>query len=202
MPINKFLKNSCLWIILIIARYSVKANTSDTLKLGQKVPSFSLHNVVEGQKSQISLDDYQNKKGVIVVFMTNGCYHCILYRERIKAFQKEYINKGFQLITINPSNPSYALEETAEEMIKNAKKEKYDFPYLQDTDQKVTHAYGVRYTPEAFVLKREGKDWILQYAGPIDDDMDNKKKDKISYVKNVMQALLSNQKVPKYEVIK
>ncbi len=128
--------------------------------------------------------------------MTNGCYHCILYRERIKSFQKDYAAKGYQLIAINPSNPSYAIEETVDEMIKNAKKEKYNFPYLQDLNQKVAYAYGVRYTPEVFVLKRVGKDWILKYAGSIDNDMENKKKDKVSYVKNVMQTLLSNQKVP------
>ena len=199
---NKFLKITWFTLILLISSYIAKANATDTLKLGQKVMSFSLHNVVEGEKSQVSLEDYQNKKGVIVVFMTNGCYHCILYRERIKAFQKDYAAKGYQLIAINPSNPSYAMEETTEEMIKNAKKEKYDFPYLQDLDQKTAYAYGVRYTPEVFVLKREGKDWILKFSGPIDNDMENKKKDKISYVKNVMNALLLNRKVPEYEVIK
>jgi peroxiredoxin len=199
---NKFLKVTWFALILLIGNYAAKADATDTLKLGQKVMGFSLHNVVQGEKSQVSLENYQNKKGVIMVFMTNGCYHCIFYRERIKAFQKDYAAKGYQLITINPSNPSYAVEETTEEMIKNAKKEKYNFPYLQDVDQKIAYAYGVRYTPEVFVLKREGIDWILKYSGPIDNDMENKKKDKISYVKNVMQALLSNQKVPEYEVIK
>nr|MBC7611981.1 redoxin domain-containing protein [Pseudopedobacter sp.] len=199
---NKFLKVPWFVLILVIVSYIAKGSTTDTLKLGQKVMGFSLHNVVEGEKSQVSLEDYKNKKGVIVVFMTNGCYHCILYCERIKAFQKDYAAKGYQLITINPSNPTYAKEETTEEMIKNAKKEKYDFPYLQDFDQKIAYAYGVRYTPEVFVLKREGKDWFLKYSGPIDNDMENKKKDKISYVKNVMKALLSNQKVPEYDVIK
>lgn len=199
---NKFLKITWFAVFLIIANYSASANATDTLKLGQKVTGFSLHNVVEREKSRVSLDDYQNKKGVIVVFMTNGCYHCILYRERIKAFQKDYAAKGYQLITINPSNPSYAMEETTAEMIKNAKKEKYNFPYLQDPDQKTAYAYGIRYTPEVFVLKREKNSWILKYAGPIDNDMENKKKNKISYVKNVMKALILNKKVPEYAVIK
>ncbi len=129
---NKFLKVTWLALVLLISNYAVKANTTDTLRLGQKVMNFNLHNVVEGEKSQISLNDYQNKKGVIVVFMTNGCHHCILYRERIKAFQKDYSAKGYQLITINPSNPTYAMEETTAEMIKNARKEKYNFPFYFD----------------------------------------------------------------------
>ncbi|MBU2046968.1 MAG: redoxin domain-containing protein, partial [Bacteroidetes bacterium] len=121
MQNNKFLKVTWLALVLLISNYAAKASATDTLKLGQRVIGFNLHNVVEGEKSQVSLEDYQNKKGVIVVFMTNGCYHCILYRERIKAFQKDYAAKGYQLITINPSNPTYAKEETTEEMIKNAK---------------------------------------------------------------------------------
>ena len=165
MQNNKFLKVTWLALVLLISNYAAKASATDTLKLGQRVIGFNLHNVVEGEKSQVSLEDYQNKKGVIVVFMTNGCYHCILYRERIKAFQKDYAAKGYQLITINPSNPTYAKEETTEEMIKNAKKEKYDFPIeLIYNDPKlfqiksIDYAYSLVDTEYIFHME---EDWLF-----------------------------------------
>ncbi len=199
---NKLNKISLIGLLVMVSQGVFAAAPTDTLKLGQIVEGFTLHNTVKGQPETVSLSDYANKKGVVVVFMTNGCYHCILYRDRIKAIQTTYAAKGFSLITINPSDPSYSPEETLEEMQKNSEKGRYDFPYLQDPDQKVTVKYGVRYTPEAFVLWRQGKDWVLKYAGPIDNDMDNKKKDKTSYVQNVLNALVNHQKVPEYSVIK
>lgn len=200
--LNKILKGNLLIALLLITHNGFAINQlSDSLKLGQKVEGFTLENTVKGQPEKVSLNDYKDKKGAIVVFMTNGCYHCILYRDRIKAFQTNYAVKGFPLITINPS-PTYAPEETMELMQKNAIKENYDFPYLRDPDQSVTFKYGVRYTPEVYVLLRKGDDWILQYVGPIDDDMENKKKEKLTYVDNVMNAILNHQKVPQYPVNK
>lgn len=183
--------------------FGVKAQERDTLKLGQAIVPFNkLNNTVEGQPDSISLDNYKHKKGLIIVFMTNGCYHCIRYRDRIKALQTAFAPKGYPLITINPSNPNYAPEETLEEMQKNAIKEKYDFPYLQDPDQVITYRFKVRYTPETYILKREKEQWILKYYGPLDDDMENKKANRTDYVINVMQALIHHQKVPEYDVVK
>lgn len=183
--------------------FGVKAQQRDTLKLGQAIVPFNkLNNTVEGQPDSVSLDSYNHEKGLIIVFMTNGCYHCVMYRDRIKALQTAFAPKGYTLITINPSNPSYAPEETLEEMQKNAVKEKYDFPYLQDPDQVITYRFKVRYTPETYILKRKKGQWILEYYGPLDDDMENKKAHRTDYVINVMQALIHHQKVPEYDVVK
>ena len=185
-----------LAILNSVFLFGVKAQERDTLKLGQAIVPFDkLNNTVEGQPDSVSFDSYNHKKGVIIVFMTNGCYHCIRYRDRIKALQTAFAPKGYPLITINPSNPNYAPEETLEEMQKNAIKEKYDFPYLQDPDQVITYRFKVRYTPEAYILKREKGQWILKYYGPLDGDMDNKKSNRTDYVINVMQALIHHQKV-------
>jgi peroxiredoxin len=130
--------------------------------------------------------------------MTNGCYHCVLYRERIKELHKQFAEKGYPVITINPSNPIYAFEETAKEMIKNAVKEQYQFPYLQDSTQEITKKYGVEYTPEVYILQRKGTSWILKYKGDIDDDMNNKNKEKTFYVELVVNALINKKEVPTF----
>jgi peroxiredoxin len=167
---------------------------ADTLHLGDKVSDFNLPNTVPGQPKMVSLNDYKNQKGVVIIFMTNGCYHCINYRQRIKDLHTQYAQNGYPLITINPSNPSYAFEETTQEMVKNAIKEQYQFPYLQDSTQEVTRNYGLHSTPTVYILQRKGNDWILKYKGPIDNDMENKKKNKTNFVQNVLDALVHHKK--------
>jgi peroxiredoxin len=192
------MKNFIITCFLFAFGVTAFANTaiSDSLVVGQFVPGFTLKNMVPNQPKTVSLTNYHQKKGVIIIFMTNGCYHCILYRERIKALHQEYEAKGYPVITINPSNPSYAFEETEKELIKNAIKEQYQFPYLQDSTQETTMKYGVTYTPEAFVLQRDGTKWILKYKGDIDNDLNNKKKNKTSYVDLVVNALINKKEVP------
>jgi peroxiredoxin len=198
--LNRFLKITLFFVFILMINKSAIATSfnSDSLVLGQVVESFTLNNTVIGQPKTVSLNDYKDSKGVVVIFMTNGCYHCIQYRERIKSLHHNYKNKGFSVITVNPSDPSYAPEETFEEMQKSASKEKYEFPYLQDPDQALTRKYGVKYTPEAFVIVKKEKDWVVGYYGAIDDDLENKKSNKITFVENVINALLNNKKVPKY----
>jgi peroxiredoxin len=165
----------------------------DSVAIGQPIPDFvALRNASAKGNSMISLSDYADKKGVIIVFMTNQCFHCINYRERIKNFNKQYAKKGYPLITINPYNNTYATEDTFDEMLKNAKKEKYDFPYLQTSDEKLPAMYGVRFTPTVLIAQRIGTQFILKYKGGIDNDMENKKPVKIKYVDNFMNELLHN----------
>ena len=167
----------------------------DSGKIGQAIPDFVLlKNASVNGKPMVSLSDYMLKKGVIIVFMTNQCYHCINYRERIKNFNKQYAKKGYPLITINPYNNTYATEDTFEEMQKNAKKELYKFPYLQTSDEKLPAMFGLRTTPTVFIAQRKGSQFLLRYKGGIDDDMDNKKSVKIKYVDNFMNKLLNTKK--------
>ena len=193
---TKFNKSVLLIICFLAINLSSKAGflNTDTLHLGNKVESFNLPNTVPGQAKMVSLDDYKNQKGVIIIFMTNGCYHCIQYRQRIKDLHTQYAKSGYPVITINPSNPTYAFEETTKEMVKNATKENYEFAYLQDSTQEVTRNYGLRSTPTAYVLQLKGNDWILKYKGPIDNDMENKKKEKTNFVQNVVEALIHHKK--------
>ncbi|WP_157687522.1 redoxin domain-containing protein [Pedobacter psychrophilus] len=193
---NNFIRFQILVICFLAISFSSKAGifNTDTLHLGSKVTGFNLPNTVPNQAKMVSLDDYKSQKGVVIIFMTNGCYHCIKYRQRIKDLHTQNSKNGFPVITLNPSNPSYAFEETTQEMVKNAIKENYEFPYLQDSTQEVTKNYGLRSTPTAYILQLKGNDWILKYKGPIDNDMENKKKEKINFVQNVLDALVHHKK--------
>ncbi len=167
----------------------------DSVAIGQPIPDFvSLKNASLIGKKVVSLADYADKKGIIIVFMTNGCHHCIIHRERIKNFNKQDAKTAYPLIAINPYNNTYAVEDTFEEMQKIAKKEKYDFPYIQVFDEKLPGLFGLRTTPTVYIAQRKDSQFILKYKGGIDDDMDNKKVVKIKYVDNFMIKLLGTNK--------
>jgi len=182
--------------ILLGIQALAQAPKNDSLKIGDVIPDFTqLKNAQIGGKLTVSLSDYKKQKGVIIVFMTNNCYHCINYRQRIKNLHKMYVKKGYSVITINPFNSEYAVEDSFEEMVKLAKKDDYNFPYLQVNDAELPSLFNLKHTPWVFLAQKVGTQWLLKYKGPIDDDMDNKKVVKVNYVQDEVDMLLkSNQK--------
>lgn len=186
-----------IFILLAFLVLGLKASSqpykTDTLKIGDAIPSFtSLKNAQIGGKPLVSLLNYKMQKGVIIVFMTNNCFHCINYRERIKNLHTKFNKKGYPVIAINPFNSEYAVEDSFEEMQKFAKKDGYNFPYLQVNDEKLPPLYGLKRTPTVFLAQKVGKLWLLKYKGAIDDDMENKKPVKINYVEDAVNALLKS----------
>ena len=191
------MKNLFTLLIGVFLSFNASAQVDvDSLKISQPIPAFmSLQNATSNGKPLVSLSDYALKKGVIIVFMTNQCYHCIKYRERIKNLNQRYAKKGYPLITINPYNNTYSTEDSFEEMQKIAKNDLFQFPYLQTSDEKLPAMFGLRTTPTVFIAQRKGSQFLLRYKGGIDDDMDNKKSVKTKYVDNFMNKLLQAKKV-------
>lgn len=168
------------------------------LKVGDTGFTFSLPNTNPAFADTVNLDEYKFQKGVILVFMTNGCYSCILSKDRIKALHAKFANQGYPVIAINPSNPKIEPEETFAEMQKLIQKDGFNFPYLQDASQQVSRQYNITYTPEVCVLKRENNLWVVKYIGPIDNDLKLNKKNRINYVENVLNALIKGKELPSY----
>ncbi|GIV24117.1 MAG: thioredoxin family protein [Bacteroidia bacterium] len=163
------------------------------VKVGDKAPTFSLKNV-DGKV--VSLADYQDKKGVIVVFTCNHCPFAKLYEERIIALHKEFAPKGFPVVAINPNAPEIEPEDSYENMQKRAKEKKYPFPYLFDETQAVAKAYGATKTPHVFLLVKEGQDFKVAYIGAIDDSPNDPQKVQKRYVAEAIEALLAGKPVP------
>ena len=74
-----------------------------------------------------------------VVFTCNHCPVAQAYQDRLIALQKDYENKGVQIIAVNVNNiPDDALDKMKE----RAKSKGINFPYLYDSTQKIGHDYG------------------------------------------------------------
>jgi glutathione peroxidase-family protein len=61
---------------------------------------------------KVSLADYKDAKGFIVVFTCNHCPFSVKYEDRIIALDKKYKGKGYPVIAINPNDASASTPAT------------------------------------------------------------------------------------------
>src|ERR1700733_12659816 len=94
--------------------------------VGDKAMDFKLKNI-DGK--MVSLSDYKDAKGFIVVFTCNHCPFAKAYEDRIIALDTKYKAKGYPVIAINPNDPTAVAEDNFETMQQRAKAKNYAFPY-------------------------------------------------------------------------
>lgn len=159
---------------------------------GDSVSDFKLKNV-DGK--MVSMANYKNAKGFIIVFTCNHCPFSKAYESRIIALDKEWSKKGYPVIAINPNDPSREPEDSYEKMQEVAKTKGYTFPYLVDQTQEVAKRFGATRTPHVYVLKREGAEQFVRYIGAIDDNYEDEKSVKDQYVQRALNELVNGSAV-------
>jgi len=160
------------------------------LQIGDKAPDFKDLPGVDGKKH--SLSDYAEAKIVVVVFTCNHCPVAVAYEDRIIQLQKDYKDKGVQVIAINVNNiPADRLDK----MVERAQQKGFNFPYLYDESQESARQYGATCTPHFFVLCPERK---IAYMGAMDDN-NNPDKVKEHWLRDAVDALLAG-KTPEKQV--
>jgi len=97
---------------------SAKPPAPSGYKIGDKAEDFRLKNV-DGK--MISLKDYKNVKGYIVIFTCNHCPYAKAYEQRIIDLHKKYQPLGYPVVAINPNNPEVNPEDSYEMMQERAK---------------------------------------------------------------------------------
>lgn len=175
-------------VMMLVCAVMLAANpVKNGYEVGDKATDFKLKNV-DGK--MVSLADFKEAKGFIVIFDCNTCPYSKAYNERIIDLNEKYAAKGFPVITIN-ANDGYG--DSYEDMVRIANKKKYKFPYLYDETQAIAKTYGATNTPHVFVLNRELK---VSYIGAIDDNARNAASASKKYVENAVDALLTGKSVP------
>jgi peroxiredoxin len=182
----------CLALLSSLFSLDVLTHRERGYEIGDLANDFRLRNV---NGADFSLKDIQSAKGFILVFHCNTCPISRAYDNRIIALSSRYASRGYPLIAINP-NAGVSPGDSFEKMVNQAKRKKYDFPYLADEDQEVAKAFGATVTPHVFVLRRKGPDLIVAYIGTIDDNSRNAGAVNVRYVEDAVDALLTGKKVP------
>jgi len=161
-------------------------------QIGDTVADFNLKNT-DGQ--MVSLANYKNAKGIIVIFDCNTCPYSKAYNDRIIALNKKYASQGFPVIAINANDPEISPGDSFDEMVSQARRKGYDFPYLVDENQTVAKAFGAASTPTVFVLKKNNDKYSVAYIGAIDDNTRDASAANKKYVEEAVDALLAGKPV-------
>jgi peroxiredoxin len=177
---------------LLFALLGTLFSQAQGYKPGDKATDFKLKNI-DGR--YVSLADFKEAKGFIVVFTCNHCPFSKMYEDRIIALDKKYKPLGYPVVAINPNDPKKQPEDSFDKMIERAKEKGFTFPYLIDETQEIARTYGATNTPHVFVLKKEGNDLIVSYIGAIDDSPRDASKATKKYVEQAVDALLSGKEV-------
>jgi len=162
-------------------------------KIGDKVDDFKLKNI-DGK--MVSLADYKNAKGIILVFTCNHCPYAKAYEQRIMDLDKNYSAKGFPVVAISSNDASSIPDDSYDNMVKRAKDMNYSFPYLYDETQQVAQKFGATRTPNVFVLSKTSGGYQVSYMGAIDDNAQDASQVQHHYVEDAVNALLAGKAVP------
>jgi len=161
-------------------------------KVGDTATDFKLKSV---DNKMVSLSDYKDAKGYIVIFTCNHCPYAKAYENRIIGLNHKYAPKGYPVIAINPNDPKMEPQDSFEGMKQRAKEKGFTFPYLFDEGQTVFPQYGAIRTPHVFVLQKENGKNIVRYIGAIDDNYSDANDVSHKYVEAAVDALLANKPV-------
>ena len=182
-----FLMTVCM--LLMVAASPVRLG----YEVGDTVADFKLKNT---NGKTVALSDYKDAKGVIVIFDCITCPYSKAYNNRIIALNKKYASQNFPVVTIQPNDPEISPGDAFDEMVKHAKKNNYDFPFLFDETQAVSKSFGATNTPHVFLLKKDGSAFKVVYIGAIDDAAKDASAVSKKYVEDAVDALLSGKAVP------
>lgn len=181
-----------LSILLLLSPLILTAG--EGYSIGDIASDFTLKNV-DGKS--VSLSDYDDAKGFVVVFTCNHCPFAVAYQDRIIEIDKTYKEKGYPVIAINPNDPEIVPGDSYEAMQERAKEKDFSFPYLYDEKQEVYKKFGATRTPHVYVLqKNKDNKLIVKYIGTIDDNYQDAKAVQEKYLGNALDNLLAN-KEPK-----
>lgn len=179
---------------IIALLFITTAFTSDSngYKVGDIATDFSLENI-DGK--MVSLSDYKDAKGFIVIFTCNTCPYAVAYEDRIVALDKKYSSKGYPVIAIMPNDTDVQPGDSMDKMKARAKAKGFTFPYLMDKGQKIYPQYGATKTPHVYVLERTKRGNEVKYIGAIDDNYQDASAVTTRYVEDAVDALLTNKSV-------
>ena len=124
------------------------------LKGSDPAPDFSLPGV-DGKTHH--LKSFAEKPVLVVLFSCNHCPYVQAYEDRLIEIQRDYGDRGVQLVAINSNDDVDYPEDSFENMVKRAKEKKFAFYYLRDESQKVARDYGATHTPHIAWTTREAR---------------------------------------------
>jgi len=180
---------ACLVVVTMTA-FTTHAQGYD---INDIATDFKLENI---DGNMVSMADYNEAKGFIVIFTCNTCPYAVAYEDRVETLNKKYADKGYPVIGIMPNNTDVKPGDSMEAMQARAKAKGFTFPYLMDKGQKIYPQYGATKTPHIYILQKTKKGLQVKYIGAIDDNYQDASAVTKTYAEDAVNALLEGNEVP------
>lgn len=188
----KTLKTLFAFVALVSLSAFTPLTDGGGYEVGDVATDFKLENI-DGK--MVSLADFKDAKGFIVVFTCNTCPYAVAYEDRVEALNKKYAKKGYPVVAIMPNNTDVKPGDNMAAMKVRAKEKGFTFPYLMDKGQKIYPQYGATKTPHVYVLQKTKKGNVVKYIGAIDDNYKDASAVNTKYVEDAVDALMAGKDV-------
>lgn len=190
------MKKTKLIIALLTASIGFYAFTNvgqyETLKIGE-VATMLDYKMKSTSGESMSLEQFKNEKGTLVIFSCNTCPFVLAWEDRYPGIAELAAENQIGFALVNSNEAKRTGEDSMEEMINHAKTKAYgDIPYLVDTRSKLANAFGAKATPHVFLFDSE---WKLVYEGAIDDNHKSANDVEIKYLEDAMKNLASGKEI-------
>ncbi|MFK7793924.1 MAG: thioredoxin family protein [Gammaproteobacteria bacterium] len=137
---------------------------STMIPLGTIAPDFTLLEPKSGEYKGLS--EYRGNSATVVMFICNHCPFVKHITSELVLLAKDYQTQGISFIAINSNDVDVYPDDSPENMVLEATKHGYSFPYLFDETQNVARAYHAVCTPDFFVFDNN---LACVYRGQLDD---------------------------------
>ena len=126
---------------------------------GKKAEDFKLKSI---NNKLVTLNDIKGEKATLVMFICNHCPYVKAITKDIVEDCNELKKIGINSVAICANDAENYPEDSFDNMIKFAEKNKFNFPYLNDETQEIAKTYDAVCTPDFFGYN---KNLELQYRG-------------------------------------
>ena len=114
---------------------------------GEKAKDFNLLSI---ENKKVSLDEVKGENGTLIMFICNHCPYVKAVVKDIVQDVKFLKSLGIKSAAIMSNDVKNYPEDSFDNMIKFAKENHFNFPYLIDETQEIAKAYGAVCTPDFF----------------------------------------------------
>ncbi len=171
-------------LISLFTLLSMHFSTPSEYKVGDQIENFTLLNVQD--RRMTSLYDYSSQKTIVIIFNSLDCPYSKIYEDRLLELNNAYTEQDVQFLFI------HSHQDKQEALSKRVKDKGYLSPLLIDPNNRIAKKFNASRTPEAYVLKNLRGSLILQYKGAIDDSPQDVKGVSSFYLKDAIDAMLSD----------
>ncbi|MGA8261275.1 MAG: thioredoxin family protein [Arenicellales bacterium] len=168
-------------------------------ELGNMAPDFRLPNTnPDFGGDTVGLDDYDGKKGLLVMFICNHCPFVKRIREGLAQLGRDYERKDLGIVAICANDQDTYPNDGPEAMTEEARQYGYRFPYLHDDSQTTAKAYRAACTPDFFLYDHDRR---LVYRGRFDKARPSNSEPVTGEdLRRAIELVLAGEKVPEDQV--